>query len=167
MSGISRGIEQAPPIADTGLAALSPSALFELLSSVCRQADRYLDGVLPEFGIQRWEYDVITTLLQDGEPYEMCPGTIGGHLGVSNSAMTNRIDRLERAGLVERHLSPHNRRIVIIRLSEAGRALAGRALMAHCEAAKRVVEQFPVADVSALTGLLEELGAALSEAGDS
>ena len=141
--------------------ALSPTDLLAQLSRVSRQADRHLESVLAEFGLHNWEYDVLATLRRDGEPYEMCPGTIGGHLGVSNSAMTNRITRLEKSGLVGRHLSPTNRRIVIIRLTDAGLGLVDRALSAHHEAARNVLDGMPAEDVASLNRLLGELGTAL------
>jgi DNA-binding MarR family transcriptional regulator len=140
---------------------LSPIELLTQLSQVSRQADRRLYSVLAEYGLQSWEYDVLATLRGDGEPYEMCPGTISGQLGVSNSAMTNRITRLEKSGLVGRHLSPSNRRIVIIRLTDQGLDLADRALRAHREAARQVLAAMPAKDVAALSRLLGELGDAL------
>lgn len=141
-----------------------PADLLAQLSQVSRQADRHLESVLAEFGLHTWEYEVLAALRRNGEPYEMCPGTIGGHLGVSNSAMTNRITRLEKSGLVGRHLSPTNRRIVIIRLTDAGLDLVDRALSAHHEAAGHALEAMPAEDVSSLSRLLGELGTALDTA---
>ncbi|GAA4865533.1 MarR family winged helix-turn-helix transcriptional regulator [Saccharopolyspora rosea] len=138
------------------------TALFASLSRVSRQADRYLGEVLSELGLQGWEYDVLTTLLRSGEPHELRPGTIADRLGVSNSAMTNRIDRLEQAGLVGRHLDPRNRRIVIVRLTNAGRDSAERALAAHCAAARRVLDRLSADRAAALRDLLDQLGSALA-----
>ncbi|TWF92948.1 MarR family winged helix-turn-helix transcriptional regulator [Saccharopolyspora dendranthemae] len=139
----------------------SPTDLLAQLTQVSRQADRHLESVLAEFGLHTWEYDVLAALRHDGEPYEMCPGTIGGRLGVSNSAMTNRITRLEKSGLVGRHLSPTNRRIVIIRLTDTGLDLVDRALSAHHEAARHVLDRIPAEDAASLGHLLGELGTAL------
>ncbi len=151
------------PDAEDGTAgtAPSPTELLGRLSHVSRQADRHLESVLAEFGLHSWEYEVLATLRRNGEPYEMCPGTIGGHLGVSNSAMTNRITRLEKAGHVGRHLSPHNRRIVIIRLTGSGLDLVDRARTAHREAARHVLAGIPAEDVASLNSLLGELSTAL------
>jgi DNA-binding MarR family transcriptional regulator len=42
--------------------------------------------------------------------------------------MTNRIDRLEARGFVERRRSPEDRRAVVVRLTDAGRTHADAAL---------------------------------------
>jgi DNA-binding MarR family transcriptional regulator len=44
------------------------------------------------------------------------------HLGVAQSSVTAVIDRLERAGLAERHAHPTDRRALIVALTDAGRA---------------------------------------------
>lgn len=147
--------------ASTAGTAPSPTELLGQLSHVSRQVDRHLESVLTEFGLHSWEYEVLATLRRDGEPYEMCPGTIGGHLGVSNSAMTNRITRLEKAGHVGRHFSPHNRRIVIIRLTDTGLDLVDRALTAYRDAARRALGGIPAEDIASLNRLLGELSTAL------
>ncbi|MCB4208190.1 MarR family winged helix-turn-helix transcriptional regulator [Arthrobacter sp. UM1] len=41
--------------------------------------------------------------------------------GVSQPAMTQSVDRLEREGLVERHPSAEDRRAVVVELTDAGR----------------------------------------------
>lgn len=163
MSGTSRGTEANVLMHEPGTPAPNPPALLELLSRVSRQAGRHLDSALEQFELQSWEFDVLTTLRKAGEPYEMCPGTIGGRLDVSNSAMTNRINRLEQAGLVERHLSPENRRIIIIRLTGTGIELADRALDAHRASAEQALNRLDLDDVAALDSLLHKLSAALAD----
>ena len=44
------------------------------------------------------------------------------HLGVAQSSVTTVIDRLERAGLAQRHAHPTDRRALIVGLTDAGRA---------------------------------------------
>ena len=50
---------------------------------------------------------------------------------LSSGAMTNRIDRLEDRGLVEREPDPDDRRGVLVELTEAGRALVDKAIEAR------------------------------------
>ena len=45
---------------------------------------------------------------------------LGEQLGVPRSTITNLVDRLEKAGLVERVASPIDRRVTLVRLSAAG-----------------------------------------------
>lgn len=137
---------------------VSPLELVGWLARASGEVDRQLSAVLTEHGLHSWEFDVLATLRTDGEPFEMCPGTIGGHLGVSNSAMTNRINRLEQAGLVERHFSPHNRRIIIIRLTERGVALVDRAMSSYLSEGKRVLDRLTTSEADQLATLLRKLG---------
>jgi DNA-binding MarR family transcriptional regulator len=46
--------------------------------------------------------------------------------GQKPSTLTGVLDRLERGGLIARTPSPHDRRSVLIELTESGRAAAGR-----------------------------------------
>ncbi|GIH19499.1 MarR family winged helix-turn-helix transcriptional regulator [Rugosimonospora africana] len=43
-------------------------------------------------------------------------GTIGEHTGLTTGAVTGLMDRLEKAGYVERGRDPHDRRKVVVRL---------------------------------------------------
>ena len=45
-------------------------------------------------------------------------------------SVTNAISKLEQRGLVERHPSPDDRRVVLAKITQAGRALAGEATAA-------------------------------------
>ncbi|MGJ7905809.1 MarR family winged helix-turn-helix transcriptional regulator [Actinopolyspora sp. H202] len=139
---------------------VSPMSVIGWLTTASNEIERRLAAVLSEYGLQSWEFDVLATLRTDGEPYEMCPGTIGGHLRVSNSAMTNRIKRLEESGLVERHFSPENRRIVIIRLTERGIEVTDRAMDSYLTEGKSALEALSPSETDQLCGLLRKLGTA-------
>jgi len=47
---------------------------------------------------------------------------------VTSGTMTNRVDRLAARGLVERELHPEDKRGVLVRLTESGRAAVDAAL---------------------------------------
>ncbi len=51
-------------------------------------------------------------------------GKMGVRLMVHPAAVTNAISRLEQRGLVQRHMSPDDRRVVLATITPAGRALA-------------------------------------------
>ena len=79
-------------------------------------------------------------------------GKIGVRLMVHPAAVTNAISRLEQRGLVERRLSPGDRRVVLATITSAGRALAEEATAA-------------LNDVSfGLTGLTSEQATAVTAA---
>ncbi|NYH78792.1 DNA-binding MarR family transcriptional regulator [Actinopolyspora biskrensis] len=145
---------------------VSPLAVTGGLATASRRIEERLRVVLNEHGLNGWEFDVLATLRTNGEPYEMCPGTIGGHLSVSNSTMTNRINRLESSGLVERHFSPQNRRIIIVRLTERGFEVADRAMSSYLAESKNAIGALSSAEVDQLCGLLRKLNAGVPTTAD-
>jgi DNA-binding MarR family transcriptional regulator len=84
-----------------------------------------------EYGLQTGEFDVIATLRRAGEPYELTPKQLYEALMLSSGAMTSRLDRLERAGLIERRASATDRRSVDVRLTQKGCKLIDEILPLH------------------------------------
>lgn len=84
-----------------------------------------------QFQLQKGEFDVIATLRRSGEPYTLTPTELYERLMLSSGAMTSRLDRLERGGLIERQPSPTDRRSVLVCLTPAGRALIDKVLPLH------------------------------------
>ncbi|MCT2589568.1 MarR family transcriptional regulator [Streptomyces sp. N2-109] len=76
---------------------------------------------LGTLGLSNSEWEVLKELVMAGEPYELWPGTIAKHLGLTPAAMTHRIDRMVGDGLVTRERDPDNRVRVIIGLTDHGR----------------------------------------------
>ena len=62
-------------------------------------------------------------------------GKMGERLMVHPAAVTKAIGRLEQRGLVQRHMSPDDRRVVLAEITPAGRALAEEATTALNQAA--------------------------------
>ena len=77
-------------------------------------------GALDGAGSSLADFDVLATLRRQGPPYQMKPSSIAKTVMLSPSGMTNRIDQLERAGLVERVVDPSNRRVSPVALTSAG-----------------------------------------------
>ena len=103
----------------------------EVLSRVTRLA-KHLDiarkAAFTEVGLEIWEFDVLAALRRAGDPYALSPGQLASQTMVTSGTMTNRVDRLEARGLVERERDPNDRRGVSVVLTDAGRALVDRAL---------------------------------------
>src|SRR5579859_2417067 len=77
-----------------------------------------LEPFAARFGLQKGEFDVLATLRRSGTPYELTPTVLYEALMLSSGAMTSRLDRLERAGLIERRRSSTDRRSVQVGLSD-------------------------------------------------
>lgn len=81
---------------------------------------RAMEETLADRGLSHGEWSVLGMLKRPGPPYRRTPGQLARHADLSTGAMTNRIDRLEQAGLVRRIQNPDDRRSVQVELTDAG-----------------------------------------------
>ena len=117
----------------------------------------HLEPLFAEFGLQRGEFDVLATLRRSGRPFALTPTALYEATMVSSGGMTNRLDRLERAGLVERRPNPNDRRGTIVALSDTGLELIDRAVEAHLENEHRVLSGLNAEEKQQLNTLLAKL----------
>ena len=132
----------------------------EILSRVTRlsrQLDRARKSSFSEYGIEGWAFDVLSALRRSGEPYQLSPSTLLQETLVTSGTMTNRIDRLVTAGWVERLPDPDDRRGVLVRLTEAGRATVDSALADLLVKERDILAGLPPAGRRKLASLLREL----------
>lgn len=88
-----------------------------------------------------WEtFDVIVSLRRRGAPYRMRPTELSEACLLTSGAMTNRLDRVERAGLIVRLPAPDDRRSVLVELTPKGFALADEVIQPHFAAARQLLE---------------------------
>ena len=71
--------------------------------------------------------------------------------------MTNRVDRLERRGLVGRSPDPHDRRGVIVQLTETGMAAVDAAMADLLARERGLLAELPAHDRRELAALLRRL----------
>lgn len=101
---------------------VDPLHVLSRVSRLARHLDRARRAVFAAHDLESWEFDVLTALRRAGTPYQLNPGQLLRATLVTSGTMTNRIDRLAAAGLVERHPDPQDKRGVQVRLTETGRA---------------------------------------------
>ena len=89
---------------------------------------RRSNRALRRHGLKLWEYDVLSVLRRQGEPFEMPATDIARAVHLTSGAMTTRIDGLEQRGLVSRHQHEDDGRSVLVRLTDGGQKLIDRAI---------------------------------------
>src|ERR1051326_1773525 len=99
-------------------------------------------------------FDVLATLRRSGSPYRLSPTDLSKEMMITSGTMTNRLDRLERAGLVTRLLDPQDRRGVLVELTPQGFELVERALQAHVAYEAQLVRPLSTEEQALLVGLL-------------
>jgi DNA-binding MarR family transcriptional regulator len=109
---------------------LRPMEVLSRVSRLSHHLDRARRQAFTEHGLESWEFDVLAALRRAGSPYELSPGRLLRETLVTSGTMTNRVDRLAARGFVERLPDPKDRRGVLVRLTDAGRATVDGALSA-------------------------------------
>lgn len=133
----------------------APMALFGRLTRADTRANTTIAATLRPYGLNRGEFDVLATLYRGGE--ELSPGELAEALLLSPGATTNRVDRLEAAGLLRRDPDPRDGRGVRVSLTDQGRELLERALTEHVAGLARLAEGLSAQEREQLSGLLAKL----------
>ena len=130
----------------------SPMHVIGRISRLAADLDPLLAPVFTSRGLGDGEFDVLATLRRSGEPFELSPGDLGASMMVTSGAVTKRIDRLERSGLVTRRVSEFDARARVIRLTAEGRKIVDEAVVDHVANEARLLSGLTPAD------LLRKLG---------
>ena len=134
---------------------VGPMGLLGRLHRLSTYLGREVEAVLLKHGLSSSAFDVLATLRRAGSPYQLSPGDLLAMTMVSSGTMTNRIDQLEKAGLVERIHNPQDRRSVLISLTKRGFAVVEEAVGAHVENQHRLVAHLSEEERDTLDGLLK------------
>jgi DNA-binding MarR family transcriptional regulator len=96
--------------------------IVDRISALSRRFHRALDETLAEFDLDHVEWKLLGILSRRPE-YRTSPGALARMIELSSGAMTNRLDRLEEAGLLRRRPHPNDRRGIQVEITDEGRRL--------------------------------------------
>lgn len=102
---------------------LDVEAAVQRIHKLNRHIQRRMKETLAERGLNYGEWGVLAYLSLTGPPYRSSPGELAEKDSLSSGAMTNRLDQLEKAGLVRRLPDPADRRALQVELTEKGHKL--------------------------------------------
>ncbi|MFI6712411.1 MarR family winged helix-turn-helix transcriptional regulator [Nonomuraea sp. NPDC050478] len=131
-----------------------PQGVIGRLHRLAGHLTEQLCAVYRRYGLAEGEFDVLATLRRAGEPFERAPGELAAHTMVTTGAMSKRIDRLERAGLVTRRRSASDGRGRVVALTAAGRELIDEAFTEHMRNERRLLDCLPPEEAAQLEALL-------------
>ncbi|HEX3589036.1 MAG TPA: MarR family transcriptional regulator [Pseudonocardiaceae bacterium] len=129
--------------------------------------DKRIDDLSAAYGAHRSEGDVLFALRRAGPPYRLSPSKLSESLLVTSGTMTNRLDRLERRGLVTRIPNPHDRRSLDVELTDLGLRIADEAVTTHIANEQEMVAPLTKRDRDELTRITRKLIAHLEAPSDS
>ncbi|MBB4196052.1 DNA-binding MarR family transcriptional regulator [Rhizobium aethiopicum] len=135
---------------------VEPMGILGRLKRLGTHLGREVEAVLMQHGLSTSAFDVLATLRRSGAPHRLSPGELLEMTMVSSGTMTNRIDQLEKAGMVERIVNPQDRRSVLIALTEKGLATVEEAVGAHVANQQRLTRNLTAEDKAAFDRLLKK-----------
>lgn len=135
----------------------SPLGILSRLTRLAKHLERRRSRIFSSHRLDLGTFDVLAALRRSGPPYELAPGLLLDRTLVTSGTMTNRIDRLEDAGLVSRHADVRDRRGVLVRLTDAGRARVDACLADLLAEEEDLLSSLEPAEREQLTALLRTL----------
>nr|WP_300143523.1 MarR family transcriptional regulator [Propionicimonas sp.] len=136
---------------------VSPLGSLSRLSRLAKHLDRARRDAFAAHELEVWEFDVLAALRRQGRPYELSPGELIRQTLSTSGTMTNRVNRLEARGLVERQPNADDRRGVLVRLTDAGRSRVQDALADLLDFERRVLAAIEPGEREELARLLRRL----------
>ena len=108
-------------------------------------------------GITIEDWDILSTLSCLDGSHTMSPGQLSEKVQLSSGAMTSRLDRLEKAGMIKRLPDPNDRRGVQVELTDTSKSLWERAVDLQAAKEKMFAEPLTAEEKDLLNGLLRKM----------
>jgi DNA-binding MarR family transcriptional regulator len=136
---------------------LEVEAAVQRMQRIVKAIGRRMDDTLREFDLSHGEWGMLGHLTMAGPPYRRSPSQLSKKEGLSSGAMTNRLDRLEQAGLVRRLPDLNDRRALHVELTDKGRRLWVDALGAQASKEAAVAAALSRKELQELNTLLRKV----------
>ena len=142
-----------------GHAAADPvtEAVAKRIIRIAWQYERAMHHVTARHGVSLGDCEVIWHLAHT-DSSQHTPGRLAKAFQVTAGTMTSRLDRLERAGYIDRTIAPGNRASINVRLTDTGQALH-QASADDMIALRRdlMASALTLADLATLNSLLQQV----------
>jgi DNA-binding MarR family transcriptional regulator len=135
----------------------SAMAVFGRLHRTFYRYQTQLSTVFESYGLSVAAFGVLAALRRAGAPYRRTAGELADANLVTTGGLTQRVDRLEAAGLVSREREPGDRRVVHIQLTDEGLTLTDKVTGAHFANELRMLAGLSTTERSQLARLLSRL----------
>lgn len=122
-----------------------------------RHLDQHRKERLDDFGTDRGTLDVLAMLRRTGPPYRRTVSELQKSALMTSGGMSQRLERLESAGLVSRHMHPEDRRKVEVELTPAGMALVDEVTGSLMENESKLLDVLDHEEQAQLRTLLKKL----------
>ena len=124
---------------------------------LARYLDEGMDALFTTRGIRREGWDVLASLRRAGPPYRASPTDLYTRLMRTSGAMTNRLHRLESAGLIARVPDPGDARGLLVELTPEGHRLVDELAPLHVANERELIDALDANEQQQLAALLAKL----------
>lgn len=136
---------------------VSPMSLTGRISRLAAFHGREMEKTFRDFNLNSASFDLLATLLRSGAPYALSPSELLAATMVTSGTMTNRIDQLEKVGLVCRKQSEQDKRCFLVELTDAGYRLISEAIEAHVATLHRLASYMTENEQADLNTILKSI----------
>jgi DNA-binding MarR family transcriptional regulator len=116
-----------------------PMAIMGRLMRIAKHMETRVAELHKHYDLKMGEFDVLATLRRAGAPYCLTPSALIGSMMLTSGAMTNRLDKLEKKGLIFREHSKEDRRSVTVALTPVGLQLIDNLILEHVEVQRDLI----------------------------
>lgn len=116
-----------------------------------------LDALHSQFGLKPRMFLVLAALYRSGPPYKLAPANLLRHLMWSSAGLSQLLDRMEVAELIQRRKNGGGKRGVLVSLLPKGRKIITELLGIHCATEMRLIETLSVSERESLVSVLRKL----------
>jgi DNA-binding MarR family transcriptional regulator len=109
-----------------------------------------------QYGITDAQFNVLIQL-QYAKHQSLSQADLGRRLVVNKADMTGIIDRLEKAGFVEREDHPKDRRVNIIKITRKGRDMVNKLEPGYFTGVKKLMSGMPKGDMKTIMKGMEKI----------
>lgn len=152
VDGIQDRWERAWPGLDT-----RPAGVVARVGRAAAFLDAGLARTFARFDLTREGFDVLAALRRSPPSHRLTPTELYQALMRTSGAMTNRLRRLEAAGLVRRVADPDDGRSILAELTPQGRALVDEVALVHLANERDLLGALTQAEQDTLAALLRKL----------
>jgi DNA-binding MarR family transcriptional regulator len=99
---------------------MAPLRISLLLRRTMEVAERRRVALLNEYDLSPSGIDLLATLRRSGNPYRRTPSELARASLLTAGGISQRLDRLERAGMVTRTIDVDDRRVIHVQLTAKG-----------------------------------------------
>lgn len=122
-----------------------------------------IEALFEQADLDAGEFDVLATLLRCGPPYRLRPTELYQSLMISSGGLTDRLKRLQNAGLIERGAPQGDARSLPVVLTKEGRRRTEAVFRKDMELEAKLLTGLNQAELKSLDALLRKLVLSLDE----